>query len=599
MKKSYFNTSTYLKSLAAAFLLLSGLVPIHGQAQSITLLSPNGGEAWVYGTMEEVSWVGDGLSSMLRLEFSPDGGNTWGYFAEVPSAPDGGIFPVNVPNYNSTNALLRITDFSNPSVNDISDAPFTVTVPAINIYQPATGSVVFANTLTYVNWIVYAPGISQLNAEISTDNGLTYIPVAQNLNALMGYTYLVLSDTPAETAILKLYNALDPSEFCLSTPFTISQVPVYTLTSPSGGEIVNVYSPVTISWTVENPYSDNCDLEYSTDNGETWAFINNATSTGTFGSYVWTTPNLNSEECVIRIRDIYAFTSMDTSAAFTIMPFPETPLCLVTVDSLTNYNVIVWEKPVSGLIDDFLVYRETAQANVYEVIDTVGYNEEPLVTDFGSNPAVRPYRYKVGFIDNENRVFPAGDYHQTIHLTISQGVGGSWNLNWTPYTGFDFSTYKILRKTGTGSYEQITTISSSFSSFTDFDAPSGDIAYIVAIDRPGVCNTSLRDNGYKDVRSNAASLNTVSVAGSKEVDFSVYPVPANDRISVQFGEKATGTINLTITDVTGRIIYSGEYSDVRPGQVYSVSTSEYTEGLYLMNVISAVNRSIKKIVVRH
>ncbi|MBK6962638.1 MAG: hypothetical protein IPH20_01550 [Bacteroidales bacterium] len=47
----------------------------------------------------------------------------------------------------------------------------------------------------------------------------------------MGYTYLVLADTPAETAILKLYNAQDPSEFCLSTPFTISQVPVYTLTS--------------------------------------------------------------------------------------------------------------------------------------------------------------------------------------------------------------------------------------------------------------------------------------------------------------------------------------------------------------------------------
>ncbi len=599
MKQLYSTIPVLFKKLAAVFLLLAGLVPFNGQAQTITLLSPNGGEAWNAGTYEEVSWVGDSLSSMLRLEFSPDGGNTWGYFAEVPSSPDGGIFPVFPPFYNSTNALLRITDFSDPSVNDISDAPFTVIVPSINIYQPATGSVVFANTLTYVNWIVYAPGFSLLNAEISTDNGLTFLPVAQNLNALMGYTYLVLADTPAETAILKLYNAQDPSEFCLSTPFTISQVPVYTLTSPSGGEIVNVYSPLTISWTVENSYSDNCDLEFSTDNGETWAFLNNATSTGNYGSYVWTTPNLNSEECVIRIRDIYAFTSMDTSAAFTIMPFPETPLCMVTADSLTNYNVIVWEKPASGLIEDFLVYRETSQANVYEVIDTVGYNEEPVVTDFGSNPALRPYRYKVGFMDSENRVFPAGDYHQTIHLTISQGIGGNRNLIWTPYTGFDFSSYNILRKTGSGDYEQIATISSSFSSYTDFDAPSGDVAYIVAIDRPGVCNTGLRENGYTQVRSNEASLNLASVAGSKEVNFSVYPVPANDRISIQFGDNAMGSINLTITDVTGRIIYSGEYSDVRPGQVYSISTSEYTEGLYLLNLISAGNRSIKKIVVRH
>jgi hypothetical protein len=599
MKLIYITFPGLLRKLAAGFLLLAGLTPLSGQAQSITLLSPNGGETWIYYTLKEVSWSGDNLSSMLRLEFSPDGGINWSYLAELPSGPDGGIFPVGVPNYSTTNALLRITDFSNPSVSDISDAPFTVIVPPLSIYQPATGSVVFANTLTYVNWIVYAPDISLLNAEISTDNGMTYIPVAQNLNALMGYTYLVLADTPAETCILKLYNALDPSEFCLSTPFTISQVPVYTLTSPSGGEIVNVYKPLTISWTVENPYSDNCDLEFSTDNGETWAFINNATSTGTFGTYVWTTPNVNSEECIIRIRDIYAFTSMDTSAAFTIMPFPETPLCMVTVDSLTNYNVIVWEKPDSGMIDDFLVYRETAQANVYEVIDTVGYNEEPVVTDFGSNPAVRPYRYKVGFIDSENRVFPASDYHQTIHLTISQGVGGNWNLNWTPYTGFDFSTYKILRKTGTGSYEQISTISSSFSSFTDFNAPAGDVAYIVAIERPGVCDTSLRDNGFTDVRSNAASLNPVSVAGSKEVNFSVYLVPANDQINIQFGDNAKGTIKLTITDVTGRIIYSEEYTDIQKGQVKTVNSSNFKEGMYLLNVISSDNRTTKKIVVQH
>jgi hypothetical protein len=599
MKQVYSTIQVLLKNLAAAFLLLAGLTPLSGQGQSITLLSPNGGETWIYYTLKEVSWSGDSLSSMLRLEFSPDGGINWSYLAELPSGPNGGIFPVGVPNYSTTNALLRISDFSNPSVSDVSDAPFTVIVPPINIYQPATGSVVFANTLTYVNWIVYAPGINQLNAEISTDNGLTYIPVAQNLNALMGYTYLVLSDTPAETAILKLYNTQDPSEFCLSTPFTISQVPVYTLTSPSGGEIVNVYSPVTISWTVENSYSDNCDLEFSTDNGETWTFINNATSTGTFGSYVWTTPNLNSEECVIRIRDIYAFTSMDTSAAFTIMPFPETPLCMVTADSLTNYNVIVWEKPASGLIEDFLVYRETSQANVYEVIDTVGYNEEPVVTDFGSNPALRPYRYKVGFMDSENRVFPAGDYHQTIHLTISQGIGGNRNLTWTPYAGFDFSSYNILRKTGSGDYEQIATISSSFSSYTDFDASSENVAYIVAIDRPGICNTSLRDNGYTQVRSNKASLNAVSVAQIPGNAFSIYPVPANDQINIQFGNNAKGNINLTITDVAGRIIISAEHSDIVAGQVLPINTSDYSEGLYLLNIVTYGERIARKFIVQH
>lgn len=222
-----------------------------------------------------------------------------------------------------------------------------------------------------------------------------------------------------------------------------------------------------------------------------------------------------------------------------------------------------------------------------------------MVTNCGSNPAVRPYRYEVGFIDMENRVFTAGDYHQTIHLTIGQGVGGSWNLNWTPYTGFDYSSYNILRKTGSGSYEQIATISNSFNSFTDFNAPRGDVSYILAIDRPGVCNTILRDNGYLDVRSTVASLNPGSVAGSEEVNFIVYPVPANGRISVQFGDNTNEMVRLTITDVTGRILYSGEYSDLRTGQVHSISTSGFEEGFYLLNVISAGSKSTRKIVVRH
>ncbi len=599
MKKIYFSFSEKLKSLVIGLLLLIGLMPFTGQTQSITLLAPNGGETWVYYSLKEVSWTGQNLSSNIRLEFSPDGGITWSYFADLPSGPNGGIHPVSVPYYNTTNALFRIFDFSDPSVSDISDAPFTVIVPPISIYQPATGSIVFANTPTYVNWIVNEPGISLINAEISIDNGLTFVPVAQNINAFYGYAYLTLSDTPAESCILKLYNAMDPSEFSLSTVFTISNIPVYSLTSPSGGEIVNVFSPLTISWEVENPYSEYCELEYSTNNGLTWTFINNGINIGNSGSYVWNTPNVNSEECIIRIRDSYAYTSINTSAAFTIMPFPETPICMVTVDSLTNQNAIIWEKPVSGLITDFLVYRETSQANVYEVIGTVAYNEEPVITDFDSNPSVRPYRYKIGFVDSENRVFPASDYHQTIHLTISQGVGGNWNLIWTPYTGFDFASYKILRKTGSGSYQQISTISSSFNSYTDFDAPSGDVAYIVAIERSGPCNTGLRISGYTEVWSNEASLNPVSISDKKNVNFSVYPVPANDLINIQFADTADGSVNLSITDLAGRVIYSRDYADVNAGQVYTFSTSEMAEGIYMLNVVSKDSKSTQKIVIRH
>jgi len=597
MITDYTQSKLSLKSLILGIFIFSAVSS--ATAQSLTIQTPNGGEVWTYGGYEIATWTGQNLSSVVKIEFSYNGGTNWWYFGEVPSGPNGGNASVGVPNTSTTNAILRITDVANSSVSDISDAPFTVYVPPISIWEPSANSAVFVNSLSQVYWFLNVSGITLLNAEISIDNGQTFTPVAQNINALMSFTYISLSDIPADECILKLYNAQDPSQYGLSEVFSISSLPVYNLTSPTSGEIVNTFSPLTITWTIENPYSTLNSLEFSSDNGETWEFIGNGSNQGNSGSFEWTTPNVDSEECRFRISDAYAFSAIDTGAAFTILAFPETPVCMVSVDSLTNNNVILWEKPVSNLITDFLVYKETDEANVYEIIDTVAYDEVPMVTDYSSNPSIRPYRYKIGFMDSENRVFPASDYHQTIHLTISQGVNNNWNLIWTPYIGFNYSSYNILRKSGSGSYEQIATISSSFNSFTDFNAPSKDVAYIVSINRPGGCNIGLRSSGYSDVYSNVASVNLVSVAEAKEVNFSVYPVPANDRINIQFGDESTGKINLTITDVTGRIIYSEEFNDSWQGQVHSINSSDFAEGLYLLNVISEGSRSKKKIVVRH
>ena len=599
MTPNYTSITQYLKYLIFSLFIFSTLITSSVYAQTLTIQSPNGGEVWTVGQVETASWSGQNLSGVVTIEFSSDGGTNWWYFGEVPSGPNGGSASVSVPNISTSNAVLRIAEVNNPSVSDISDAPFTVNIPPIFIWEPSANSAVFANSLTQVYWILYIPGITLLNAEISIDNGLTFTPVAQNLNALLSYTYLELSDTPSDSCILKLYNAEDPSEFGLSDVFSISPLPVYTLTSPAGGEIINTYSPLTITWTVENPYSPANYLEFSMDNGETWEVIANGSSQGNSGSVEWTTPNVNSEQCLIRITDSYASSASATSGAFTIMAYPETPVCMVSVDSQTNHNVIIWEKPVSDLITDFLVYKETDEANVYQIIDTIGYDEVPMVTDFSSNPAMRPYRYKVGFRDSQNRVFPASDYHQTIHLTISQGVNNNWNLIWTPYVGFNYSSYNILRKSGSGSYETIATVSSSFNSFTDFNAPAGDVAYIVTIAHPTGCNTSLLKTTYAVVYSNEALVSMVSADENKEVNFSIYPVPANYRINIQFGDNATGTLNMTITDITGRIIYSGDFSEVRPAQVHSINSTSYAEGVYLLHVVSAGKRSTKKIVVRH
>jgi hypothetical protein len=233
------------------------------------------------------------------------------------------------------------------------------------------------------------------------------------------------------------------------------------------------------------------------------------------------------------------------------------------------------------------------------VIDTVGYEEIAMVTDSNSNPSMRPYRYKIGFIDTENRIFPAGDYHQTIHLTISQGINDTWNLIWTPYVGFDYSSYKIMRKTDAGNYEQISTVSASFSSYTDFNAPPGEVYYMIMIERPDGCNPALRDDEFASVYSNIATNSIVSVAEKKDLDFSIYPIPADEMINVTSGVTLSGPARLTISDLTGRIIYSQEYSNIRPGQVMVINTTGFRDGIYLLTLMNSGGKSTRKVLIKH
>jgi hypothetical protein len=598
--KSCFNfKSGNWKSLIPGLFFLLTFTATSLPAQTLTVQSPNGGEFWSYGQTEIVTWTGENLSGEVKIEFSNDGGTNWYYIGNVPTGPNGGSATVGVPAFQTTNGLVKISDVGNTAVTDMSDEPFTIYFPPILIWSPQEGDVIFNNSESSVFWVLNTTGINFLNAELSNDNGQTFTLIGENINAQAGYTFLYFSTTPSDSCIIRLYNVEDPSEFGLSEVFTISPLPVYNLTSPTTGELVNTYSPYTITWTVENPYSEYCYLEYSVNNGQTWEVINSAVNQGNSGSYEWFTPNVNSEECLVRITDSYATTSSDISGMFSIFPFPETPICMVSVDSLTNFNVIIWEKPVSDLIDHFLVYKETDEANVYEVIDTVGYEEMSMVTDINSNPDMRPYRYKIGFIDVENRVFPAGDFHQTIHLTINQGVNFDWNLIWTSYIGFEYSSYKIMRKTDSGDYVQIATVSASFNSFTDLNAPPGEVSYMIKIEHPDGCDPATRDGAYSGVYSNVASNTLVSVTEGKVSDFGIYPNPADKQLNISFGKNISGMAKLKISDPTGRVVYSDEISDVRPGQVHTVNSSSFNEGMYLLQMISGENRITKKIFIQH
>jgi len=273
---------------------------------------------------------------------------------------------------------------------------------------------------------------------------------------------------------------------------------------------------------------------------------------------------------------------------------------MVTVDSLTNHNVIVWEKPVSPLIDKFVVYKEGSSANVYEPIGMVDYDEDAVFADTNSNPAINSYRYKLGFMDAEGHVFPTGNFHQTIHLSINQGVGGSWNLIWTDYIGFEVSTYNIYRAIDGSGFSQIASLSSSFNSYTDLDTPAGFVYYLVEVLNPNGCNPQLRSDDYQNVLSNIATNKFLGVGEKeKELEAEVYPIPANEYLHLTMDEKMKGRAVIELTDLTGRSIFKEETSLNGSGTSRTISTSGLKEGVYLLKISTDGSGTTRKIIIRH
>jgi len=70
---------------------------------------------------------------------------------------------------------------------------------------------------------------------------------------------------------------------------------------PNGGERVSGGRPYTVRWrTVDGLEVNRVVIEYSLDGGESWATADEVNNTG---AYEWTAPSVNSNTCLVRVRD--------------------------------------------------------------------------------------------------------------------------------------------------------------------------------------------------------------------------------------------------------------------------------------------------------
>jgi len=91
---------------------------------SLTLQSPNGGEVWVVGETEEITWTDVNVYD-VKIELSVDNGTSWSTITE--STPNTGTYSWIVESQDSSDqCLIRITNVDDGNVLDVSDDVFTI-----------------------------------------------------------------------------------------------------------------------------------------------------------------------------------------------------------------------------------------------------------------------------------------------------------------------------------------------------------------------------------------------------------------------------------------------------------------------------------------
>ncbi|MFA5781980.1 MAG: YCF48-related protein [Bacteroidales bacterium] len=559
----------------------------------------------VYFTNTDTGYVVGAPYTILK---TTNGGATW---KEQTSPTSAGFFSVHFPDANTGYAVggygeiiklsaapvsytwspangLNATNISNPIANPTATTTYIVTATT-------------ANGCTAIDSVTI--NVNLLTANAGTDKTIICGGTAQLDNVTSNYTGTgTLTYNWSPTSGLNYDTIPNPT-----ATVTSDTTYLVTVTTPNGCTAVDSVTVIVNSLTITGTdgtiiCGDNTTLNTTT----------NYTGTGTL-TYSWLpitgldNSNIANPVATVDSNQIYTVTvttpngctaADDVSVTITPMNSPE--ICIVSVDS-TNKNIVIWNKPFSLAIDLFYIYRETNITNVYQKIGAVSYDSLSVFVDTNSYPDVQSNKYKISISDDCGLESEQSDYHKTMHLTINQGMGATWNLIWEPYEGFTVSGYRIFRGTSPDSLQLIGTTSGGGSTqYSDFTSPAGYIYYQVEVVSPNFCNPS---KSYNSSRSNIATNNPNGInENSDALDlFSIYPNPAGDIITIENMGSVKDEI-ISIYNMHGQLVKQQPINNaegIPTGQIKTdIDVSELAKGIYLLKLSSydktEMTRFVKK-----
>ena len=305
---------------------------IFPETNSVAAVSSDGAVIkWKISTREE-EWIKDDVGESASIKFSGDGRRIileWEWDTWIMDAADGS---------------LLFDHSTNTSINDDCDEIFTVSEDKyislwtneslnknITLTAPNGGEEWTSGSTQTIQW--ESEDIYFVQLEYSKDGGSEWLEIEDGISAFSGSYSWNVPATISTECLVRISDSVDSTVVDTSDGvFTISDpgAPVLTLSTPAGGESWEAGDIRNITWQSAN--IENIRIEFSSDGGANWSEAA-STVAASQGSYPWTVPSAESEQCRIRISDYPDFSVSDESGDFTI-----------TIPPLNETWRMVWSK---------------------------------------------------------------------------------------------------------------------------------------------------------------------------------------------------------------------------------------------------------------
>jgi hypothetical protein len=267
------------------------------------------------------------------------------------------------------------------------------------------------------------------------------------------------------------------------------------------------------------------------------------------------------------------------------IPYENEQVCLVTVDTSTWKNKVMWEKTDNVGTEYYLIYKETG-TNSYSQIGNVVATQPGEYVDLFSQPEVHGDKYKITVLDtcgNEsdlNNCF----YHKTVNLTIA-AFGSTMGLNWDDYVdesgNFVPFRYYIYRGTSPATMALYDSVSGSLNSYNDNNIFTV-YYYMIGVKKSPPCNTAKSETiSFSNKKDNSSLIGAVEFNGSDPKSLNIYPNPISESTSVKFFNPANDVFRMKITDPKGRVI---KQSENITGSEIKIEKKDLKSGVYFVEI---------------